>query len=442
MKQNKFLIAFIFIVTVYAALINLPNVPVHFNLGPLSVNRTLRPLEFNFHLGPINIQKSFPSKFGLDLSGGIHLVLEADMTGVKEADRKSAFDSAKNVVERRVNLYGLTEPVIQQSKVGDSYRIIVEIPGVSDVHQAVDLIGKTAQLTFREEASESAKMATPSTLLEVWPVETGLTGKQLKKSEVTFDSSTGVPQVSLEFDDQGSKLFSDITSRNVGKTLAIFLDDELLSAPNVSERIDGGRAVINGSFGIDEANKLSISLNAGALPVPLKPIEERNIGATLGQSSIDKSLLAGAIGLAIVAIFMVVQYGLLGFVAVFALMIYTVITLAIFKIIPVTLTLAGIAGFILSIGMAVDANILIFERMKEERGWGHSFVAALKLGFDRAYPSIRDSNVSSLLTCAILYYFGTGTIRGFAITLAIGIVVSLFSAVVVTRTFLRMIYKN
>ncbi|OGG15397.1 protein-export membrane protein SecD [Candidatus Gottesmanbacteria bacterium RIFCSPHIGHO2_02_FULL_39_11] len=442
MRQNKFLIGIIFIITLYAVLINIPSVPLNIHAGPININRTLHPLEFNIHLGPINIVKSFPPKFGLDLSGGTHLVLEADMTGVAESDRKSAFDAAKTVVERRVNLYGLTEPVIQQSKVGNSYRIIAEIPGVTDVHQAVDLIGKTAQLTFREEASESAKVATPSGLLEVWPKETKLTGKQLKKSEVTFDPKTGVPQVSLEFDEAGSKLFSDITSRNIGKTLAIFLDNELLSAPNVSERIDGGKAVINGSFGVDEAKKLSIALNAGALPVPLKPIEERNIGATLGQSSIDKSLLAGGIGLTIIAVFMIVQYGILGIVAVCALVIYTFLTLAIFKIIPVTLTLAGIAGFILSVGMAVDANILIFERMKEERGWGHSFVSALRLGFDRAYPSIRDSNVSSLLTCGILYYFGSGTIRGFAITLAIGILVSLFSAVVITRTFLGMIYKD
>jgi preprotein translocase subunit SecD len=263
------------------------------------------------------------------------------------------------------------------------------------------LIGKTAQLTFREVASESAKVATPSSLLEVWPVKTELSGKQLKKSEVTFDTRTGAPQVSLEFDSEGSRMFSDITARNVHKTLAIFLDDELLSSPQVNERIDGGKAVINGNFKVDEARRLSVALNAGALPVPLKVVEQRNVGASLGQQSIDKSLIAGAIGFGIVSLFMIIEYGILGVTAVCALVIYTLISLSLYRIIPVTLTLAGIAGFILSIGMAVDANILIFERMREERRWGHSFITALKLGFNRAYPSIRDSNISSLITCGI-----------------------------------------
>lgn len=227
----------------------------------------------------------------------------------------------------------------------------------------------------------------------------------------------------------------------MGKTVAILLDKQLLSAPQVNEPISGGQAVINGSFSMEEAKRLSISLNAGALPVPLKVVEQRRIGATLGSESVTKSLIAGAIGLTIVALFMIVNYQMMGFIADMALITYTLLVFAIFKLMPVTLTLAGIAGFILSIGMAVDANILIFERMKEEIRWGKDHLTAIRLGFDRAFPSIRDSNISSLITCGILYYFGSGIIRGFAITLAIGIIVSLFSAITITRTFLKMVYR-
>lgn len=442
MKKNRLLLWLIFFITISSVIIDLPqNYRVKFSLGPLKIDRTIERPQINLNLGSLSIKKDFSPKFGLDLSGGTHLVLEADMTGIPTADRDKAFASAKSVVERRINLYGLTEPIIQQAKVGQSYRIIVEIPGVSNIDKAIDLIGKTARLEFFEEASTSAKEATPSSAAEIWPIKTELTGKNLKRSEVTFDSKTGKPEVALEFDSEGAKLFEDITKRNVSKTVAIFLDGQLLSAPRVNEAITGGKAVIQGSFSMDEAKTLSIALNAGALPVPLHIISQRNIGATLGMSSIEKSVMAGAIGLVIVGLFMLVNYGIMGLIADIALIIYALTTFALFKLIPVTLTLAGIAGFILSIGMAVDANILIFERMKEEIRWGRDHLTAIKLGFDRAFPSIRDSNVSSLITCAILYYFGTGIIRGFAVTLAVGIIVSLFSAITITRTFLRMVYK-
>ena len=297
-------------------------------------------------------------------------------------------------------------------------------------------------MLFREEGTKSALTATPSSYLEIWPKDSGLTGKNLKKSQVTFDTNSGKPQVSLEFDGNGGKIFEEVTKRNVGKTIAIFLDDSLLSAPQVNSAISGGQAVIQGQFSLKEAKELSVLLNAGALPVPLKVIEQRQIGATLGQQTINDSLIAGLVGLLTVAIFMVFNYGFLGIVADITLIIYALIVWAIFKTIPVTLTLAGIAGFILSIGMAVDANILIFERMKEELRWGKDYLSALRLGFDRAYPSIRDSNLSSLITCTILYWFGTGIVRGFAITLAIGIMVSFFSAIVITRTLLKLIYKH
>lgn len=442
MNKTKVLLLIIFVITIAGFAIDLPqNYKVKFNVGPIHVDRIINRPNLNLNIGPFSIKKDFNPKYGLDLSGGTHLVLEADMSKINPENRDKAYASARDIVERRINLYGLTEPVVQQSKVEGSYRIIVEIPGISNISQAVDLIGRTAQLEFYEEATNSSKEATPSSIAEIWPIRTGLTGKNLKKSDVTFDSKTGKPEVSLEFDSEGAKLFEDITRKSVGKTVAIFLDKQLLSAPRVDEPITGGSAVIRGSFSMDEAKRLSIALNAGALPVPLNVIQQSSIGATLGSESIHKSMFAGLIGLTIVGVFMIVNYGFLGLVADVALIIYTILTFALFKLIPVTLTLAGIAGFILSIGMAVDANILIFERMKEEVRWGMDDITALKLGFKRAFPSIRDSNMSSLITCAILYYFGSGLVRGFAITLAVGILVSLFSAITITRTFLRMIYE-
>lgn len=439
--KNKLSLLIIFLFLIAVA-IDLPkDYHLQINFGPLKIDRIINPPNIDFKLGNLAIKKDFQVRYGLDLAGGTNLVLEADMDKVNKIDQDKAFTSAKDIVERRINLYGLTEPVIQQTKVGDSYRILVEIPGLSNIDQAIDLIGKTAQLTFYEEASASLKVASPSSFHEIWPTFSGLTGKNLRRSEVTFNSNTGEPQVALEFDNDGAKLFEEITRKEVGKTLAIFLDEELLSAPKVNEAITGGKASITGNFTIDSAKRLSISLNAGALPVPLKVIEQKNIGATLGTQSIDKSITAGIIGFSIIGLFMIVNYQALGLLANLALLIYAIIVFAIFKFIPITLTLAGIAGFILSIGMAVDANILIFERMREEQRHGRDYLLALNLGFSRAFPSIRDSNISSLITCLILYWFGTGTVRGFAVTLAIGIIVSLFSAITVTRTLLKIIYK-
>jgi len=442
MKSHRRLLWLVAVITVLSIWMVLPEkfeVTIPFLQNS---KRTVGSPDININFGPLKIKRKFTTRLGLDLSGGTHLVMEADMSKIAEKDRKSAFDSAKNIVETRINMYGLTEPVVQESKTGEAYRIIVEIPGVANVEDAVGLIGTTAQLSFREEASESAKVATPSSFLQVWPKESGITGKNLKKSEVIFDQNSGNPQVGLQFDAEGAKMFEELTKRNSGKTVAIFLDNQLLSAPRVNQAITGGNAVIQGSFTVKEAKDLAVLLNAGALPVPLKIVQQRHIGATLGQETIQKSLTAGAIGLMTVAVFMIVNYGFLGLIADSALIVYALIVMSIFKIIPVTLTLAGIAGFILSIGMAVDANILIFERMKEELREGKDFATSLKLGFARAFPSIRDSNISSLITCAILYWFGSGIVRGFAITLAIGISISLFSAITVTRTLIKLMYTH
>lgn len=375
---------------------------------------------------PVLFGRNLDIKEGLDLAGGTQLTLQADMSAIPEANRQSALDSLQSIIERRVNPNGIFEPVIQTSRVNNDYRINIELPGVSDVQQALDLVGQTANLTFQEEASDSAII---------------LTGRDLQKATPSFDQKTSSPIIQLVFNDEGAKKFEDITKRNIGKRVAILLDGQVLMAPTVQTVISDGTAQITGQFTAEQTKQMALLLNSGALPAPVKVIQQRTIGATLGQDSINKSLVAGLVGLGIVAFFMIANYGRLGVLADFALIIYSLVVFAIFKLVPVTLTLAGIAGFILSIGMAVDANILIFERMREEIRWGRNKLAAMELGFTRAFPSIRDSNANSLIVCAVLYSFGTGAVRGFAVTLAIGIVVSLFTAVVVTRTFLRLAQK-
>src|SRR3989344_4679037 len=410
-------------------------------LGAIFVDLPKLPFDLKVPRTQVNLNNyldKFPLKLGLDLQGGSQLVLETQMDKIEAANKDNALESAKQVIEKRVNLYGVSEAVVQTSKGGDSRRILVELPGLKDASSAAELVGKTAQLEFKElPASPSGEIAS-----------TGLTGADLKKASVTFgDASTqSGPQVAIEFTPEGASKFAEITKRNVGKPVAIFLDDQLVSAPTVQQEIIGGNAVITGQFTTEEAKNLSIQLNAGALPVPIKILEQRSIGPTLGQESINKSFIAGGIGLVIIALYMIFSYGILGLIADLALMIYALFVFAIFKtglfiLPPFTLTLAGIAGFILSIGMAVDANILIFERMKEEVRWGKSKKIALELGFNRAWSSIWASNVSSLMTAAILYGFGTSIVKGFAITLAIGVLVSMFTAIVISRTFLRMIVR-
>ena len=275
----------------------------------------------------------------------------------------------------------------------------------------------------------------------IW-INTSLSGKNLKRAEVTFTSRVGAPEVSLTFDSEGAKLFEDITRRNVNKPVGIFLDGSAISTPNVNTVITGGQAVITGNFSLEEAKTLAQRLNAGALPVPISLLSQQTVGPSLGRDSLDKSVFAGAIGFLLVALFMIFLYRLPGILAVLALCLYALITVSLFQIIPVTLTLAGVAGFILSIGMAVDANVLIFERVKEEIRKGQNFTNAVETGFTRAWSSIRDSNVSSLITCIILYWFGSSIIRGFAVTLALGIAVSMFSAITVTRTYLRIVIRS
>lgn len=498
-------------------------------------------------------QSQFFSKFkphlGLDLQGGAHLVYQADFSNIDVKDKTSSLNGVRDVIERRVNTFGVAEPLVQVS--GED-RIVVELAGVFNVKDAIERIGDTPLLEFKEEGSsaytpeeiqkieqennDQQKLAeeilgrakngenfedlareysedtgskdnggiidfvTRDTLDPAygdvifdklsngqiydelvesqfgWHIikkldergegdtkevksqhilfikkdtsskaewtNTQLSGKQLKTALVSFDQTTGAAEVSIEFNDEGKDLFTEITGRNIGKPVAIFLDGSPISIPKVNEKISQGRAVISGNFTLPEAKQLAQRLNAGALPVPIKLISQQTVGATLGKESLDKSLNAGLIGMLILALFMIIYYRLPGLLATMALGIYALIIMSIFEAWPVTLTLSGIAGFILSIGMAVDANVLIFERIKEEVRDGQELAPAIETGFVRAWSSIRDSNFSSLITCFILTYLGSSMIKGFAITLAIGIFVSMFSAIVITKNFLRMIASH
>lgn len=385
------------------------------------------------------IDKTFPFRLGLDLQGGTHLIYEGDLKNIADKDREDAMNSVREVIERRVNAYGVAEPVVQ---ISGNDRLIVELPGVKDLEGAVKQIGLTPFLEFRETNPQYQTPDDPSQAeLDKQFIPTGLSGQHLKRSDINFDPNTGEPEITLEFNDEGKRLFAEITARNIGLPVAIFLDGAPLSVPVVQQEITAGRAVITGKFSLDEAKQLASRLNAGALPVPIKLLQQQNIGPSLGKISVQKSVIAGLIGFIFVALFMFVYYRVPGVIAVVALIIYALLNLAIFKLVPVTLTLAGIAGFILSVGMAVDANILIFERLKEELRAGHGRDRALSEGFRRAWTAIRDSNVSSLITVLILGYFGTSLIRGFAVTLGIGILISMFTAITITRTLLWTIYR-
>ncbi|OQX71319.1 protein translocase subunit SecD [Candidatus Parcubacteria bacterium 4484_255] len=496
---------------------------------------------------------------GLDLQGGTQLTYRTDTSNIPYEQKVSAVEGARDIIERRINIFGVTESITQIAKLKDEWNLIVELPGIEDVHSAVNMIGETPILEFKEQApsrelSESEKDAiaeynqhaqeraqdilekvsavgadfsflakeysedpgskssggdlgwfsrgtmipefekvvfddlkvgqiTPelvktnigyhiikktdekrndqgevtevraSHILIVAKSEeaikqngkwqyTGLTGKQLQRALVTFDPQTGEPEVSLEFNKEGAKLFGEITGRNINKPVAIFLDNYPLSIPVVREKIITGRAIISGNFKLSEAKELARRLSAGALPVPIKLIGQQNVGPNLGKNSVKKSVVAGLLGFLLVAIFMIGFYKLRGVLAIVALSIYALIVLALYKLIPVTLTLAGVAGFIVSLGMAVDANILIFERIKDERRLGKPLSVAIDDGFRHAWTAIRDGNITTLIVCFILYQFGSGLVRGFGLTLGIGVIMSMLTAIVVTKTFLRITTKN
>ena len=440
LRRNIFLIVTL---TAVALIIDAPkNFPVSFNAFGKNIAFTLSSPSIHM-TRPFVFDRDLNIKQGLDLQGGTEVTLEANMSDVAVADRSDALDSAREVIARRVDLYGVSEPSIKTVISEDSYRILVALPGVSNPDEALSLIGQTASLDFRELpiASDTATYADFKL--------TNLSGKDLLKSSVGFSTQNGQPEINLQFTEDGGKKFAEITGRNVNKPLAIFLDGMPLTTPTVQQQISDGRAVINGSYTVEEAKNMVITLNAGALPVPIEIIKQQNIAPTLGAASIESSIKAGAVGLGLVALFMILNYGWLGVIADLGLIIYGLITLAVYKFVPITVTLPGLAGFILSIGMAVDSNILVFERMKEESRKGNDWLGSMELGFGKAWDAIKDANIATLITTFVLFnpfdwnfLNSSGMVRGFALTLFLGIVISLFTGLFVTRNLLRALMQN
>jgi len=423
----------------------------------------------------LGIRREIRTVLGLDLQGGIQILLEADVPPNQPVDRGNLEDT-RRIIENRVNALGVSEPVVQ---IAGTRRIVVELPGVTNLEQAVNTIKQTGLLEFVDAgATPIPEGTTIRTTLDISPTETVpltgtptltpaptltetapitgtapvsptervyrtiMTGRNLRSARPQLDEFRQ-PEVAFTLDAEGTRLFAEYTSQNVGRYLCIVLDKKVISCPVIQEPITQGQGVIRMGSGstLADAESLAVTLRYGALPVPLKIVDTRNIGPTLGRESIHRSLIAGIVGFATVALFMILYYRVPGILAVLALSLYTALVFAIFKLLPVTLTLPGIAGFVLSIGMAVDANILIFERLKEELRAGRNLALAIDYGFERAWPSIRDSNLSTLITCAILYVFGmnfgASMVRGFALTLAIGVAASLFTGIWVTRAFLH-----
>jgi len=410
-------------------------------------------------------QKEIETRLGLDLVGGVQALLEADLPSETTIEPE-AMRTAVKIVENRVNGLGVTEALVQQA--GDR-RIVVELPGETDPEKALSTLKQTGLLEFVDFTELStqellplldAKIKTdfaqvedlepsveqvPGTSNETvtdQTFQTVMTGADLKTVQV-MTSPTGEYQVAFELTPNGAQIFSDFTSRNIGKALAIVLDKQVISAPVINDAITDGQGIIQGNFDYESANALAIQLRYGSLPIPLKVVETRTVGPTLGQDSLQKSLQAGVIGFSIVILFMLLYYRLPGFVADVAIILYAIFAFALFRFIPITLTLAGVAGFLLSTGSALDANILIFERLKEELRAGKPLHQSILLGWQRAWPSIRDSNIATLITCAILFWFGSAfgatIVKGFSLTLAIGVVVSLFTALVITRVLLSLV---
>jgi preprotein translocase subunit SecD len=420
-------------------------------------------LGYFVYASTINSESAYPFKFGLDLAGGSQLTYVADVSSIPEAEVPELMSVLREVIERRVNTFGVSEPNVQVERGSavaegaSAQRLIVELPGVTDIDEAIKQIGQTPLLEFKLvdqeaiaalDAAQASTTGTSSTPLETETpdpyVVTGLTGRYLERAELVFGNGQGAalsnePIVSISFNEEGGDLFESITREHTGELLAIFLDGELVSSPRINEPISGGMAVISGNFTPEEARLLVRNLNFGALPVPITLDTTQTIGSSLGEEALHAGVRAGVIGFALLALFMILWYRLPGVIAVLALILYVIMMLALFKVIPVVLTAAGIAGLILSIGLAVDANILIAERMKEELRAGKSTEEAIREGFDRAWLAIRDSNIAHIIAGVILFWFGTALIKGFALVFSVGVIVSMISAISISRTLLIML---
>lgn len=423
--------------------------PIKIHKGKINWEHTFYRPEFKIKAGKFSFEKNLDLKYGLDLAGGASLTYDIDTSKIDKDKVSESLESLKSNIERRVNLFGVSEANVQLSNQDGKNRMTIELPGVTNVSDAIKLIGRTAQLSFRGEDSNITEATASATFMEAFPFDTGINGSHLTHSSVTINSQNGQPEVALEFNSEGAKLFKDATEKYLKKRIAIFLDDQVITYPEVQVIISDGHAVINGNFDNKSAKELSAQLNAGALPLPINLIQQTQIGATLGKDSIDKGIFAGVIGLVLISVFMVGNYGKLGLIADLGLIIYGLITLSLYRLIPITLTFPGIVGFILSVGMAVDSNILIFERTKEELRKGKPLNIAMELGFGRAWDSIKDANACTIITGLILFnpfnwsFLNTsGMVRGFAVTLLLGIVISIFTGVFVTRNLLRVLAKE
>jgi len=441
----------IIFITFICLIINFPQkLPIKINLGKTRWEHTFYRPELKFKLGNFDFNKNIDLKYGLDLAGGSSLLFMIDTSGVSPENLPKALESLKSKIERRINLFGVSETTVQINKQQDKYRLQIDLPGVENINDAIELIGTTAQLNFYGVIDDTIfTEATSSAEFEKSLKDININGSHLKISSVQINPNNSQPEVGLEFNNEGSKLFAQATKDFLNKRIAILLDGQLVTAPTVNTVITEGKASISGSFTSQSAKYLSIQLNAGALPLPIELIQPSQIGATLGQDSLNKGLFAGIIGLILISLFMIVNYGKLGLIADIGLIIYGLITLTLYRLIPVTLTFPGIVGFILSIGMAVDSNILIFERVKEETRLGRDWNIALETSFGRAWDSIKDANTCAIITGLILFnpfnwsFLSTsGMVRGFAVTLLLGIFVGIFTGVFVTRNLLRVFAKE
>ena len=434
---------------------------------PLTVAEALSPEAF-----PATVLGRQVSDFslGLDLVGGAHLEYRADVSDIPPEQVSEKMGALRDAIERRVNLFGVSEPIVQVAESAGEQRLIVELAGISDINAAIEQVGQTAFLEFRtqnpdapeppdlsalsqEGLSQEQQQAILGQYLEYQNAQwlpTELNGRHLQRAQVAFadplasgqGSGLNTVQIQLAFTPEGAELFRELTAAHIGEQMAIFLDDTLLSAPTVQQEITGGTAVITGSFTVDEAKQQVSLLNAGALPIDVELVAQRTVGATLGEQSLRAMIQAGIWAAVLIAVFMVLLYRFPGVAALLALTLYGMFMLALYKMVPVTMTLAGIAGFILSVGMAVDANILVFARMREERKRGRTPVAMVEEGFSRAWTAIRDSGLSTLLTTAILYTVGTSFVQGFALALGVGVIVSLLTAFIISRFLLREIVRH
>lgn len=393
----------------------------------------------------------FAFKYGLDLKGGTELTYRADVSKVSSPGVSDAMDTLRDLIERRVNIFGVSEPLVQVENAPglsgvSEHRLIVELPGVTDVKEAVEIIGKTPSLEFRlmkdgadkilATLAQNATTTNATTTINDLFISTGITGQLLEHAQLEFNSNTQEPTVALTFNNEGKDLFAKVTKENIGKYLGIFLDGALIESPVIREEIPNGRAQISGSFTPERAKSLVRDLNYGALPLPIELVGTKTIGPTLGEAALNAGVNAGVWGFILVAVFLILWYRLPGVIATISLVMYIILSLLVFKLIPVTLSAAGLAGFILSMGMAVDANILIFERMKEELKRNRILSDAMHEGFHRAWLSIRDSNISSIITAIVLFWLGTSAVKGFALTLGLGVIISMFTAITASRTFL------